>query len=86
MHESLLEFPCQVPVKAMGLWNADFDALVVGIIRRHVGDIVEGAVRSRLSRRGKYVAVTVTVTVNSSEQLECIYRDLGAHQQVVMTL
>ena len=33
--ETLLEFPCAFPIKAMGRAEADFEALVVQIVRRH---------------------------------------------------
>ena len=53
--ESLLVFPCEFPIKVMGKSEADFDALVVEIVRKHCSDLLEGAVKSRLSREGNYV-------------------------------
>ena len=84
--ETLLEFPCQFPIKAMGLATDDFDALVVGIIRRHVPDLGEGAVKSRASSNGKYVSVTVTITAESKDQLDRIYVDLTRHERVMTVL
>lgn len=84
--DSLLVFPCDFPIKAFGLAANDFDALVVELIRRHAPDLSEGAVSSRLSRQGKYVAVTITVTATSREQLDAIYRELSACEQVLMAL
>ena len=83
---TLFDFPCSFPVKAMGLAETDFDALVTDIIRRHVPDLPEGAVRVRPSRRGKYVAVTVVIEATSREQLDAIYKDLSAHERVLMAL
>ena len=84
--ESPLRFPCQFPIKAMGLAQDDFDLLVVEIVRRHAPDIKEGAVTSRLSRGGKYVSVTVTVEAESREQLDTIYRALHAQKRVLILL
>ncbi len=84
--DSLLEFPCDFPIKAMGLQDNDFDSLIVGIVRRHVPDLAENAVKSRASNKGKYVSVTVTVRATSREQLDNIYLDLSACKQVLMTL
>lgn len=81
-----LTFPCLYAVKAMGLAQGDFDALVVSIVRAHVGDIAEGAITSRPSANGKYVSVTVEVEVTSRTQLETIYTALRAHERVLMTL
>ena len=47
--ESLLEFPCRFPIRAMGRAEPGFDSLVVEIVRRHVPDLREGAVISRPS-------------------------------------
>lgn len=84
--ESAIKFPCQFPIKAMGLTSDDFDALVVSIISPHVDTIAEGAVLSRSSSNGKYRSVTVTITAESQQQLDAIYRDLTAHERVLMAL
>lgn len=70
----------------MGLAAGDFDALVVTLIRRHAPDLGEGAVRTRLSREGKYMSVTVTIEARSRVQLDDIYRELTAHERVLMAL
>ncbi len=82
----LLEFPCDFPVKAMGLQAQGFDLLVFEIVRRHAPDLAEGAIRSRASSNGKYLSVTVTVPATSQAQLDAIYRDLTAHERVMMAL
>lgn len=84
--ESALTFPCQFPIKVMGLATDDFDALVVTLIRRHSPDLLEGAVRTRLSRAGKYMSVTVTVEARSRLQLDDIYRELTGNERVLMAL
>ena len=84
--ETLLKFPCEFSLKAMGLAADDFDALIVEIVSRHVEDIGEGAVRTRPSREGKYLAVTVTFTATSKRQLDAIYQDLTDHERVLMSL
>lgn len=80
----MLTFPCSFPVKVMGLAGNDFDALVVTLIRRHSPDLLEGAVRTRLSREGRYMSVTVTVEARSRAQLDDIYRELTTHERVLM--
>ncbi len=84
--ESLMQFPCEFSVKAMGLAEGDFDAVVVEIVRRHVADLGESAVKSRLSKGGKYVAVTVTFEATSREQLDAIYHALTDDDRVLMSL
>lgn len=84
--DCLFGFPCQFPIKVMGRTATDFDALVVSLIRRHAPDLYEGAVRTRLSREGRYMSVTVTIDATSRMQLDAIYQDLTTHDRVLMAL
>ena len=84
--KTLLEFPCQFSVKAMGLATADFDALIVEIVNRHAPNLSEGAVKTRTSSKGKYVSVSVTFEASSKTQLDAIYQDLTDHDRVLMSL
>jgi len=84
--QTLFEFPCSFPIKVMGLAEDDFDALVAEIVIRHVGDINEGAVAIRPSKNGKYVSVTVTFEAQGKDQLDELYRELSAHERILMVL
>ncbi|RDH86674.1 MAG: DUF493 domain-containing protein [endosymbiont of Escarpia spicata] len=84
--ETLLEFPCDFSIKAMGRTEPGFDLMVVEMIRNHVPNLHEGAVKSRSSKGGKWVSVTVTIRASSKAQLDAIYLDLTAHEKVVMAL
>ncbi|SEH07252.1 HP0495 family protein [Candidatus Venteria ishoeyi] len=84
--EELFNFPCDFPIKVMGKSSPDFDRLVVEIIRRHCGDITEGAVSSRTSKGGNYLSVTVNIQAQSREQLDNLYQELSGHEQVTMVL
>ncbi len=84
--ETLLEFPCEFSIKAMGLATPEFDAVVVEIVRRHTPNLGEGAVQTRASKGGKYLSVTVTINATSKRQLDSIYQDLTDHELVLMSL
>lgn len=84
--DTLLEFPCDFPIKAMGLAVEGFDLQVTELVRRHAPDLGEGAVRTRTSGGGKYLAVTVTVRATSRAQLDAIYQELTACDAVLMAL
>ena len=84
--ESLLSFPCEFPIKVMGETADDFDALVVGLVRKHAHDLLEGAVRTRLSREGRFMSITVTIRAQSRAQLDAIYRELTSNDRVLMAL
>ncbi len=84
--EPLLSFPCAFPVKAMGPARPGFAAAVEAIVRRHVDDLPPGAARTRPSRGGKYLAVTVTVEATSQAQIDAIYQDLTRSKDVLVAL
>jgi len=85
-NDTLLKFPCEFPIKAMGRAEQEFDSLVVGLVRRHYPDLREGAVKTRLSNGGRYMAVTITITAQNREQLDNIYMELTADERVLMAL
>jgi putative lipoic acid-binding regulatory protein len=84
--DTLFEFPCQFPIKAMGKANLELDLLVIEIVRRHAPDTKESAVTARPSKDGNFIAVTVIVEASSKQQLDAIYQDLTAHPHVLMAL
>ena len=80
------EFPCDYPIKAMGLAEPGFETLVVAIVRRHSPDLRAGAVSTRPSRNGRYLSVTVVIEAQSRAQLDAIYADLTAHDKILSRL
>jgi len=70
----------------MGKANLELDLLVIEIVRRHAPDISEGAVTTRPSKGGNYIAVTVIVEATSKPQLDAIYQELSDHPHILMAL
>ncbi len=84
--ETVFEFPCQFPIKAMGKNTAEFDSIVVGIVRQYVTNISEAAVKVRPSKGDKFLSVTVTIEAQSKQQLDDIYQSLNDCPDVIMVL
>lgn len=84
--DTLFEFPCDFPIKAMGEADAAFESVVLEIVARHAPDMDHEAVRRRPSRNGRYLAVTVTIRARSKRQVDAIYAELSAHRKVLMAL
>ena len=82
----LFNFPCEFPIKVMGRMDSDLENQVIEIVNRHVDNLSEGAVSSRPSGKGNFIAVTVTIMATSREQLDNIYRELTACDAVLMAL
>lgn len=80
--ETLLEFPCDFGIKAMGLTNENFVATVVGLIQPHVAELDPARVQSKQSSNGKYTSVTVPILATSKAQLDTIYQALYADKSI----
>lgn len=86
MSDSLLEFPCDFPLKVMGRQAPDFEALVLGLVETETGPLRADAVQRRESRDGNFVSLTVTVRVSDQVQLDAVYEALTAHDRILMVL
>jgi len=84
--ETLLEFPCEFPIKAFGHADPELAQHVLDIIRRHAPETGAERLSLRSSKTGKYDAVTVTIMAQSKAQLDAIYLDLTASSTVIMAL
>ena len=84
--ETLLEFPCDFPIKIMGRESNEFQALARSLVEKHSGPLADEAVVCSLSRNGNFVSVTVTVVATSQQQLDDIYRELTSNDEVLMAL
>jgi uncharacterized protein len=81
-----LKFPTEFPIKVMGRHDSDLKALTREIIERHTGPLGDERVKARTSGDGNFLALTYTVTAQSREQLDAIYRELTACKAVLMAL
>ena len=84
--ETLLEFPCQFPIKAFGLSGETLEIAVLEIVNRHVDDLAENAIKMNASKNAKYTSITVIIRATSKKQIDSIYLDLTACEYVVMAL
>ena len=84
--DTLLEFPCEFPIKAMGKDEDEFVAHILNLVTPHFPEICEEHIRTRPSNGGKYISVTVTVTATSKLQLDAIYYALTDSDRVLMAL
>jgi putative lipoic acid-binding regulatory protein len=84
--DALFGFPCDFPIKAMGKAVPELEAAVLDIMRRHVPDLGEGAIRIRESSKGNYVSITVTIQARSREQLDAIYMELSACEHIAFAI
>jgi putative lipoic acid-binding regulatory protein len=77
--ESLLEFPCDFPIKVMGETSDAFAATMVEVIKAIDPTFDASKVDMRASTGGRFISLTCTVHATSRAQLDDIYRALTSH-------
>ncbi len=82
----LIDYPSRYPLKVFGNQSVEFEDIVLALIRARCPQAEHFEVSSRASKAGKYIALTITFTVQNQKQLENIYQDLYACEHVVMSL
>lgn len=70
----------------MGRDQRAFREAAFEVIERHAGPVPAAAVKESSSRAGRFLSITVTITATSQQQLDDIYRDLSAHEQILVAL
>jgi putative lipoic acid-binding regulatory protein len=85
-NESLLKFPCDFTIKVFGLKSDEFESNVLMIIHKHAPNLSGRAIQCRPSQQEKYCALSITIHVESKEQLDAIYQDLSSSPHVIMAL
>ncbi|BCF95665.1 UPF0250 protein [Paraburkholderia sp. PGU19] len=86
VNESLIDFPCDFPIKVMGKSHPEFQTTIVEVIRQFDGGFDAERIEVRPSSGGNYTGLTVTVRALNREHLDDIYRALTGHPMVKVVL
>lgn len=84
--ETLIEFPCDFPLKIMGATDAGFAQAIVEAVLKHAPEFDPASVEMRPSKAGNYLSLTCTVRAVSQAQLDALYRELTSHPMVKVVL
>lgn len=83
---SLIEYPCDFPIKIMGEMHDAFAQTMLELVLQHDPNFDAAKMEMRPSSKGKYLSLTVTVRATSRGQLDDLYRALSNHPMVKMVL
>ncbi|WP_090627691.1 HP0495 family protein [Nitrosomonas marina] len=87
MHEeSLIEYPCEFPIKIMGKAKHDLVRVALEIVKQHAPDFDENTMEIRASKGGNYLSITCTIRATSRHQLDQLYYALTDHPMVSLVL
>ena len=84
--ESLIEFPCEFPIKVMGLRREGFAQEMVTALAELVPDIAAEKIEMRVSKQATYISLTIYVQTHSKAHLDQIYLCLTGHPWVKVVL
>lgn len=84
--DSLIEYPCDFPIKVMGKSVPEFSQVLTDLVLEHAPDLDPTSIEVRPSPQGNYVGLTFTVCATSREQLDELYRALHGHPLVSIVL
>lgn len=84
--EKLLEFPADFPLKVMGRRVDGFAQAIADLTREHVPSFDPASIELRMSSKGTYLSLTLSLKIESRAQLEALYRALAAHPLVRVVL
>lgn len=84
--DSLIQYPCDFPIKVMGRAADAFLPTMADLVRGFDPDFDPATIEVRPSSSGNYLGLTLTVRVHSREQLDAVYRALHGHDMVSVVL
>lgn len=84
--QSLIEFPCDFPIKVMGKNVPEFSQVICDLLLSLSPGFDAAGVDMRPSSKGNYLSLTCKVPVNNQDELDNIYRALSGHELVSVVL
>jgi putative lipoic acid-binding regulatory protein len=80
---SLIEYPCDFPIKILGRHQMTLTDIVMQIVHTHSPHMEYIPIHTTLSKNGSYMSITVTVKALNRPQLDAIYQALSAHPCII---
>jgi len=84
--ESLIEYPCDFPIKVMGARVDGFAEAMAEVAKQFDPGFDPATIEMRPSKAGNYLSITLTIRATDREQLDNLYRALTGHPMVKVAL
>lgn len=85
-NKSLIEFPCDFPIKIIGNNTPVFLEEISTIVFSHFPDLDHQSLTHKTSQNSNYLAITVTVFAQNQSMLDAFYMAVNQHPDVKMVL
>jgi len=84
--ESLIDFPCDFPIKVMGAAIPEFHTRITDIATKHDTHFDPNETKIKNSKTGKYVSLTLNIHAVDKPQLDALYQELTSCELVLWAL
>jgi len=81
-----IDFPCDYPLKVIGLSKPTFEASVIHIVQHHCPEFDADSITPVPSRNGKYASLRFNINAQSEDHIRQLFTELKAHELVQMVL
>ena len=81
-----MEFPCEYPIKVIGLASTEFRQSVVHILKSFDERLSDQAIAVQPSAKGNYESIKVTLTATSESMLVNLFAELKTLPDLKMVL
>jgi len=81
-----IEFPCDYPIKVLGLNTDDFESVIIEVFHRHAPGFDTETVLIKMSSKGTFNSLNITITATGADQLDALHKDLLATGLVKMVI
>ena len=81
-----IEFPCDYPIKVLGVSSDAFRGIILEVFERHAPGFDHEGITVKDSAKGTFTSLTITITATGKEQLSALHEDLMATGHVKMVI
>ena len=81
-----IEFPCDYPIKVMGRSSETYEEVILEVFERHAPGFDPQTVVAKISSKGTFTSLNITITATGHEQLQALHQDLLATGHVTMVI
>ena len=81
-----IEFPCEYPIKIMGKNVDNFERVILSVLDKLSPTYSREAITRRVSKKGTFISLTVSIIATGKPQLEKLNKDLQATGLVSIVL
>ncbi len=82
----LLQFPCDFPLKIVGVKADDYADKLIEVIKKYDPDFNPAEANVKESAKGNYLSLGVVVRATSQEMLDNLYKALVDHEYTKFVL